>query len=266
MFSDQRSLSSLLILLICLLASVNSFRTKLPLVRRTGTTKTNAKIGGQDWGEMGDLECKVLGPVTVLNHLGDYHPYDESSPVNNEYNANVGKALETLRRELPMVFYTASLDFSIFAPQVTVVDNRQNKMTLKKSIYSAAIKSMRMASALSSVYPSMNVKKIEYLEECRTIQCLVDVVLPDSVEIEGRSCWDGIFYFGLDNDGYIETHIFDNKLTNFKPSPKKAASAYPWLDQDVKWSPDLIGGVVKPTPAPVPGYVSAVVVEEEAHI
>ena len=77
----------------------------------------------------------------------------------------------------------------------------------------------------------MNVKKIEYVEDCRTIQCLVDVVLPDTVRIDGQSTWEGMFYFGLDRNGLIETHIFDRKITNYmgKPIVSNSGMNYPWL-------------------------------------
>ena len=41
-----------------------------------------------------------------------------------EYNKNVGIALEALRRQLPYVFATSSLDFSIFAQQITLQDEK----------------------------------------------------------------------------------------------------------------------------------------------
>ena len=64
----------------------------------------------------------------------------------------------------------------------------------------------------------MNVRKIEYVDDVKTIQCLVDVVLPDSVRVDGQSVWEGMFYFGLNKQGLIETHIFDRKISNLKPA------------------------------------------------
>lgn len=205
-------------------------------------------ISGQRWDNADVIDCKILGPVTVLNHLGDYQPYnnhddDLDKHKKHEYNLNVGKAIDTLKRELPICFYTSNLDFSIFANQITVVDGYKNKMAVQKSIYSAAIRSMRVASALSSIYPSMNVKKIEYIDECRTIQCLVDVVLPDNVRIDGQAVWEGMFYFGIDQNGLIDTHIFDRKISNMQPSPLKAHT-YPWIKNSESWSPDLLKGRV----------------------
>lgn len=63
-----------------------------------------------------------------------------------------------------MAFVLSNLDFSIFAPEITVMNGLRNKMVMQKSLYIAAIKSMRMAAAFSSIYPSINVRKIEYIE------------------------------------------------------------------------------------------------------
>lgn len=222
-------------------------------------------VGGQRWGEdfAGFKGCSVLGPVTAFPHLGDDsssnndHEYidDYGKRKQQNYNLNVGKALETLRRELPMVFAVSNLDFSIFANSISVVDGNGNTVAVQRSFYAAGVKSLRMAAALSSMYPSMNVKKIEYLEDCRSIACLVDVVLPDSVRVDGSSVWQGMFYFGLDKEGLIDSHIFDRKISNFRPQPTTSTAAYPWLRAAPAWSADLIsgaGGVVRP-----PGLVTA---------
>jgi hypothetical protein len=194
---------------------------KLPTLSRSFQV-----VGGQKWGSGSDFqgfECTVLGPVATFYHLGDsdgdvstdyVDDYDTKKKQN--FNLNVGKALEVLRRELPMVFAVSNLDFSVFSNSITVNDGK-NSIGMTKSLYTAAVKSLRMASAISSMYPSMNVKKIEYLEDSRTIQCLVDVVLPDSVRVDGQAVWEGMFYFGLDATGLINSHIFDRKITNFKP-------------------------------------------------
>ena len=183
--------------------------------------------------------------------------YDQRRRQN--FNANVGKALESLRRELPLVFAVSNLDFSIFANTITVTDGNGNTMPIQKSIYAAAVKSLRMASAISSMYPSMNVKKIDYVEDCRTIQCLVDVVLPDSVRIDGQAVWEGMFYFGINSEGLIESHIFDRKVSNFRPQTPVNTASMPWLRSAPAWSTDLLGGVSRPQGG---GLVSACEEEE----
>jgi hypothetical protein len=219
-------------------------------------------VGGQRWGEdfAGFKGSTVLGPVTAFPHLGDGNDDANNDFVDDygkrkqqNYNLNVGKALETLRRELPMVFAVSNLDFSIFANSISVTDGNGNTVAVQRSFYAAGVKSLRVAAALSSMYPSMNVKKIEYLEDCRSIACVVDVVLPDSVRVDGSSVWQGMFYFGLDKEGLINSHIFDRKISNFRPQPTTSTAAYPWLRAAPAWSADLIsGGVARP-----PGLVTA---------
>jgi len=231
---------------------VHSYQAPILKSRPTGCLKNYGSITAQKWDDFETIESKALTQVTVLPHLGDYDGSrnDEGTPFNAEYNLNVGKALDTLRRELPICFYTSNLDFSIFAHQITLVDGYQNKMSVSKSIYCAAIRSLRVASAISSIYPSMNVRKIEYIDESRTIQCLVDVVLPDSVRIDGQSVWEGMFYFGVDQDGLIDTHVFDRKVSNMKPAPLKAYT-YPWIRNSPSWTPELLrGGFLRPVPQP----------------
>jgi len=214
------------------------------LLPRTPVTISPARsfqtVGGQRFGnDFEGFDLKVLGPLSTFNlereiedddddkstHYTDN--YDQNKKQN--FNLNVGKALEVLRRELPMCFAVSNLDFSVFASSITVNDGK-NSIGMTKSLYTAAVKSLRMASAISSMYPSMNVKKIEYLEDSRTIQCHVDVVLPDSVRVDGQAVWEGMFFFGLDSTGLINTHIFDRKVTPFKPAgPVVSKSSIPWL-------------------------------------
>lgn len=233
--------------------SVKSFVQRTSTIERT---KLKSNVGTDIWesiqsnNDFEGYDCKILGPARVFEHLGDYDfNNDKKPPVNRLFYLNLGKAMDSLRRELPMVFYVSNLDFSIFANQVTVVDSCNRKMLVQKTLYAAAVKSLKMASVFSSTAPSMNVRKIEYIEECRTIQCLVDIVLPDTVRLDGQATWEGLFYFGLNNDGLIESHIFDRKLSNFKPK-KLSSKEYPWIKSNKpKWVYEDIPDLV---PCPVP--------------
>lgn len=181
--------------------------------------------------------------------IGDYNDQDEKNYLDQlsenerlEYNKNVGLALEVLRRQLPYVFATSSLDFSIFAQQITLQDEKRNRFVMQKSLYSAAVRSLRMASIVSSISPMMNVKKIDYIEDVQTIQCLVDVVLPDNVLIDGQSVWEGMFYFGLNTKGLIESHTFDRKISTLNPGQLRT-NEYPWINSQSKntvWNEELI--------------------------
>lgn len=124
---------------------------------------------------------------------------------------------------------------------------------MAKPLYSAAVKSLRVASSISFTQPCIDVVKIEYIEDCRTIQVRVHMVFPDTVRVDGQSTWEGMFYFGLDNTGLIETHIFDRTITTMGKNPLKSVLEYPWLQNaasSTPWTKDLIKG------SPVPQYAA----------
>jgi hypothetical protein len=61
----------------------------------------------------------------VMKHLGDYDTNtevrdDDKIKRDREFLVNMGRAMETLRRELPYAFQVSNLDISIFANQITV--------------------------------------------------------------------------------------------------------------------------------------------------
>jgi len=187
----------------------------------------------------------------IFRSLGDYgsdhtlggSPDPEDELRQRRFNLQVGKGLEVLRRELPLVFFASNLDFSIFAPEILVSDGNNNRMQMQKALYSTVVKSLKLASSFSSMYPSMNVQKIEYIEDCSTIQCLVEVILPDSIRIDGQAVWGGMFYFGLDSHGLISSHTFDRKISNKTPINRMNTKVFPWLRSDAQWSADLLVGV-----------------------
>ena len=50
-----------------------------------------------------------------------------------------------------------------------------------------------------------------------------------------------MFYFGLDDEGLINTHIFDRKINTMKPAQQLNTKSYPWLrTAGPSWNPDLI--------------------------
>eukprot|EP01035_Chromulina_nebulosa_P017101 gene17101-22614_t len=209
-------------------------------------------ISGTSWDEqLNSYGCKVLGNYspdtitpTTFSYLGDLStpPIDaEELKRKANFNLNVGRALEGLRRELPLVFIAPDLDFSIFSQQITIIDGGQRHIEISKNFYMTIVKSLRIAASFSSIYPSMNVRKIEYIEDCRSIQCLVNVVLPDSVRVDGQSVWEGMFYFGLNEEGLIKTHVFDRKISAHKPNAVR--SNYPWLRPSVSWTPELVSAM-----------------------
>jgi len=237
--------------------TIRASQTRKIISTNSRTTCNAASWGGESWGDFELHKPRIIGPAAVFRHWGDLNldvEVDPSAETKAKFNLNVGKAMETLRRELPMIFYVTNVDFSIFAPTITILDSNQNKIVIQKNLYAAAVKSLRMATALSSLSPSMNVRSIEYIEDLRTIQCRVDVVLPDTVRVEGQAVWEGLFYFGLNHEGLIDTHIFDRKISNFKPSPPANARAYPWF----RVANSIWKGQeqLAPSPVPIPAYAT----------
>lgn len=63
-----------------------------------------------------------------------------------------------------------------------------------------------------------------------------------------------MFYFGLNNEGLIDTHIFDRKISNLRPSSPAAARSYPWFrvpNSIWKGTEQLA-----PSPVPIPAYAT----------
>ncbi len=131
---------------------------------------------------------------------------------SSECMVNIGNAIDVLHRELPFIFVLKNLNFNIFSPQIMVVNN-EKKINISKQIYISLIKSLQTFASFSRNNPGINVRKIEYIEDTRTIQCLVDIVLPKLMKTDDKNKWEGYFYFGVNEKGLIKTHIFDRKIT-----------------------------------------------------
>ena len=154
-------------------------------------------------------------------------PNNQNDNHNTEYTLNVGRALDVLVRELPLLFAVKNIDFSILSSPIKVVNgNQPHSLVVSKEVYITAIRGIQMASTLSSTYPSIHLRKIEYIEDIKTIQCLVDVVSSSNQLMSTAThhteqqtpLWQGMFYFGLNKEGLIDTHIFDRKISNLKPA------------------------------------------------
>ena len=63
---------------------------------------------------------KSIVEQTVLEEKEDLN--SESMKMKRKYNLQVEKCTEILRRDLPLVFYSSDIDFSIFSYQIIVRD------------------------------------------------------------------------------------------------------------------------------------------------
>jgi hypothetical protein len=138
----------------------------------------------------------------------------ENEPfASSEYMVNIGNAIDVLHRELPFIFIMKTPSFDIFSSQIMVVSNTK-KISVPKKVYIASIKLLQTIASFSINRPEINVRKIEYIEDTKTIQCLVDIVLPKIIKSNWENKWEGYFYFGVNEKGIIKTHIFDRKISN----------------------------------------------------
>jgi 4-hydroxybenzoate polyprenyltransferase len=152
----------------------------------------------------------------------------ENEPfASNEYRLNIGNAINVLHRELPLVFVLKNLNFDIFSSQILVVSNTK-KISIPKKVYIASIKLLQTISSFSKNTPKINVRKIDYIDDTKTIQCLVDIVLPNLIKSDWENKWEGYFYFGIDEKGLIKTHIFDRKISNLDIK-LKTINPHHWL-------------------------------------
>lgn len=243
---------------IVLVSVVNSFTSMSNMRRRSSLQSCNNKINKEDilMDQINTQNTQkyeynnnsgIYNDNMIFKHLGDIPTMPTDDYIDSSkkiFYLNTGKAIDTLARELPMIFAATNFDFSIFAEDI-IVNSNNNKISLSKNMYIAGVKSMQLASKFSSMYPSMNIRKIEYVEDCKSIMCLVEVVLPDTFRIDGSGVWEGMFYFGLNEDGLISSHIFDRKITPLSPAYKSVASVMnnvPWLKSQSSWKPDMIYG------------------------
>jgi len=154
----------------------------------------------------------------------------ESTPISpREYILNVGTALEVLHRELPFLFVLESPNFDIFSSHIMVISENGNRINMSKHMYIASVKSMQLAGSFSIKRPLINVRKIEYVEETKMIQCLVEIVLPELIKSGSKNIWEGNFYFGINENGLINSHHFDRKIDNSDSELKYADQEPPWM-------------------------------------
>jgi hypothetical protein len=49
-----------------------------------------------------------------------------------------------------------------------------------------------------------------------------------------------MFYFGLDSNGFIDSHLIDRRIKPSKPSAPLNIYSIPWLSRPVKEEPELL--------------------------
>ena len=126
--------SFLVVLIFTLFLSV----TKAFIPTQPTPGRGYAVVRGERWGDFENKDLSVnrgkefLGALPSMgdNELNASPNLDEEDvAARNSYNLNKGKALEVLRRQLPLVFFASNLDFSIFAQQIVINDGK-NRMAM----------------------------------------------------------------------------------------------------------------------------------------
>ena len=128
--SSVNNLNLILSLLIIISIVQGLVPSQNKLIPSPTSARTFKSISGQRWGEFDGFQCQVLEkknfePNLIFENMGDIIPErlnNHDDEAKNNYNLNVGRALEALRRELPIIFFASNLDFSIFANQILVND------------------------------------------------------------------------------------------------------------------------------------------------
>jgi len=167
------------------------------------------------------LWCCLMLSTTVTFSISKYN-FDTNKA---RFYTNIGKTLDTVRSELPSIFSSPNIDFSVLADHITVIHENKNKITITKKLYAATIQSLQAACVFLSIYPCVNVKKFDYDDEMNMIQCLVDISLPDTSDTKNRILWEGVFYFVIDDTGLIQSHILDRKIPTSKIPQRNNSSA-----------------------------------------
>ena len=158
------------------------------------------------------LDVHSLLQYRFINHnqnlYNNIRLRERGGKYNSEYIYNIGNTIESLHRELPCVFVRKNLDFDIFSSKILVVVDGKTRVPVSKQAYIASVNLLRTIAFFSIQSPKINVRKIDYIEDTRTIQCLVEIPLPKYIKIRGQNKWEGYFYFGINDKGLIESHTF----------------------------------------------------------
>lgn len=173
------------------------------------------------------ISCRLTNKVNrdKLLILKEKNQIENNEIENNEYILNVGTVLDVLHRELPLIFVLENINFNIFSQQINVI-NSKKMISMSKPMYISSIKFIQTISSLSPMRSEINVRKIEYIEDMRTIQCLVEIITP---RLASENKWEGMFYFGLDERGLIYSHTFDRKISNLNEKMVLPIEKIPWL-------------------------------------
>lgn len=159
--------------------------------------------------------------------------------LKRNFTCNVGKAIETLRDEVPLLLREApTLD--IYSEDV-ILSDPNGQILRGKNAYSVFFASLRMARRLSLTQPVVEIKSLRYLDWKN------EICVRFSVELEGPLGMDPIYLdaisvYRLNSQGLIAEHRIDDVTRlNLFQRPSLLTS----LPRSLVW-----GGVRSPMPVP----------------
>jgi hypothetical protein len=163
------------------------------------------------------VASSIMLPPSVTTQLGSYGLPDDTIAAAREklehdmkrnYTLNVGRAIETLRDEIPHML-TEAMDLSIFSEDVVLTDRPGHAIATGKRQYSAFLASLRMARRLTLSNPSVEIQALRYLDWRGEISVKFQITAAAPLGMEPIS-FDAISVYRLNEQGLIDEHRIDD--------------------------------------------------------
>jgi hypothetical protein len=157
-------------------------------------------------------EVKAQPPLLVsstFDYFGSLNQNEQE--LKRRYNMNVGRAIDTLRHDIPLLFKQAPR-LDVFTTDIKLMDPK-GTICSGKYAYSILLNSLRIAKALD---PVVQIKTLRYFEDSGEIQIkfsLIAEVLPMNAVMENIH-FEAVSRYVLNGEGFIHEHHIDNVTRN----------------------------------------------------
>ena len=128
--------------------------------------------------------------------------------MKRNYTLNVGRAIETLRDEVPLMLSEA-MDLSIFSEDVTLTDRPGHAIATGKKQYAAFFASLRLARRVTLSNPTVEIKALRYLDWRGEISVKFQITAAAPLGMEPLS-FDAVSVYRLNEKGLIDEHRVDD--------------------------------------------------------
>lgn len=163
--------------------------------------------------------------------------------IENLYNLNVGSAIDSIRRDFPLMFQQEP-DLSIFTEDVTLCD-RSGPLLRGKKMYSTFFSSLRIARRLTVVKPVVKVLSLRHMAWRDEICVRFSVTMEVGLCLEAVQ-FDAISVYRLNGKGIIYEHRIDD-VTRNNLMDRRVENLLMFRPNNVLW-----GGNGQPIPMPMP--------------